>query len=152
MATELMMQRAASGLVPVDQMGMEAMGKIAFGKNVKCVVTQPRNIKFHALFFALLNLVYINQDMYATLEGLLDAVKIAIGHCDELVTLDGKLCMIPRSISWAEMDDLSFRDFFDRAVNIIIEKILPHTSKKDLEQEVFNLLKEPGPEQLMRTA
>lgn len=150
MSVELIMQRSSLGLSPVDQIGIEAINKIPFGKEVKAKITQPRNAKFHRLFFGLLNLVYGSQDKYATLEGLLDAVKIAIGHCDELVTLDGKLCMIPRSISWAEMDEASFRQFFDRAVTIIIEKILPGTNKKDLEQAVMDILKEPGPNQLMR--
>ena len=40
----------------------EKAKKIKPLKEVKCKITQPRNIKFHRKFFALINLVYDNQE------------------------------------------------------------------------------------------
>ena len=102
------------------------------------------------MYFALLNLVFDAQDTYPTLDGLLDAIKIGLGHCDERTTLDGKLFMVPRSISFASMDQTQFSQFFDRTVNLIITHILPHTTKADLEERVFEVLGEPGPSALER--
>lgn len=150
---ELVMQRAAQGFVAIDQMGIEVLGKIPFGKEVKITVSnrETRSLAHLRLYWGLIQLVYPSQDKYATAEGLSDAIKIAVGHCDECVGLDGKLFYVPRSISFSAQDQASFSQFFDRAMTVIIEKILPHTNKKDLEREVCNALKISPPEQLMRS-
>ena len=137
-------------LAACDNFGMEELQRLSYGEQFKVKITRPRNVKHHRMAFALLKLVFDNQDQFATLVGLLDAIKIGLGHCDERVTLDGEKFYAPRSISFASMDETTFSQFFDRMVNLIIEKILPHTTKEDLERQVFDILGEGGREQLER--
>lgn len=150
MSHNIIMRREGKGLFPIDQLGIDALSRIPDGGSVTAVVTQSRNLRFHKMFFGLLSLVYGNQDQFATMDGLLDAVKVSIGHFDERTSLDGRMFVVPRSISFAKMDNESFRQFYDRALSVILEKVLPNTNKEDLEQAVYDLIREPGPKQLER--
>lgn len=150
MSTDIIMQREGSSLIPTDKFGIDAVANIAFGCFVRVVITQPRNIKFHRLFFGLVNLVFENQTQFATRDGFLDALKVSVGHCDDRSGINGKQFIVPRSISFAAMDNEQFRQFYDQVLTVILEKILPNTNKKELEQQLFDILKEPGPNQLER--
>ncbi len=74
---------------------------------------------------------------------------LAIGHSEERRTIGGETYFMPRSISFAKMDQTAFRAFFDRAVELIITKIVPIT-KDHLEQRIYDILGEPGPRDLER--
>lgn len=140
--TDLYMQRRLGSLWPVDDAGRIALEEsVGVGEAVKVTVTKPRNGRFHRLFFSLLNLVAENTDY--TTDQLLHLVKIGIGHVD-WVMLDGKQVPVPKSISFAKMDDTEFRKFFNRALDFICQKVIPGTNKGDLEREVFAMLGLPS--------
>lgn len=64
--------------------------------------------------------------------------------------LDGSTYPHPKSIAFAKMDQLAFASFFDRAVELIINRILPLTSQADLEERLYTILGEPRPSDLQR--
>ena len=151
MALTLFLSRIGNSLFAQSAMAIEQISTLQTGKEVKCVVTSPRNLKHHKMLFALLNIVWENQPdppMFPTLESLLDAIKIATGHTREIYDLDGNLYIAPASISFAEMDQENFRQWFDKAVNVIIEKILYNLNKATVYKEVFNILGENLPDEI----
>jgi hypothetical protein len=125
-------------LRPVDPVGEDAIAKIKHGEIVAVDLIRPRNGKFHRLFMGgLLALIYENTDgRFKSIDHLLTVVKIGIGHADLITLKDGTERWHPRSISFAKMDEDSFRAFFNRAVDYIIANILP-VDKPDLEREVY---------------
>lgn len=145
---DILMMREGLFLKPVDGPGYAAIEEMTRGEELRVKITRFRNPKFHRLFFALINLVYQNQDEFATMEQMLDAIKRAIGYVEERKDLDGQLYYVSKSISFAKMDETSFKQFYNKVLNLILEKILPHIPKKDLEQQIFDLIREPGPDQL----
>lgn len=152
MGISLSMRRGLGlkALVCLDEAGEEMLTQLPFDTAFVVKISQPRNSKHHRLFFTLMNEVYKNQTTFATLEGMLDAIKVAIGHCDERVSVTGTKFYVPRSISFAAMDQTAFRQFYDKAVDVILNHILPHTKKADLEQRLCDIMKVPGPDQLNR--
>lgn len=136
-------------LVPVDALGEGELFKNV-GKEIKIKPTKPRNPKFHRLFFGMIGVVFEHQEQYPTLEGMLDAIKIAVGHCDKIIGIDKKTYFIPRSISFAKMDQESFEQFYNRAFNLVITAILPNIGKDYLEQEIFTMCGLLGPEDCRR--
>jgi hypothetical protein len=143
---ELLMQKKLGRLVPYDGVGIDQIDSLKEGAVVTARLTQARNIKHHRLWFALLQTVYGAQTLFPTLDELHDAIKIAVGHCEERKTIDGITYWHPKSISFHALDQQGFSQFFDRAVNIVIEKILPNASREDLEARIFEILGEPGPQ------
>ena len=135
-------------LVSCDSIGDEVLYKIQDGEVLHIKMTRPRNVKHHRKAFGLLNAVFMSQTAYSTLEDMLDDIKIALGHCRVFKGIDGSDRVVPLSISFSSMDQHSFNEFYDRMVDFILTKILPMTDRADLEQQVYNILGEAGPQQL----
>ncbi len=129
-----------------DQLAIDALAKMQDGEVTHLKITRPRNVRHHRKAFALLNLVFEAQEQYATLEDMLDDIKIALGHCRIFYGMGGAQRIIPSSISFSAMDQTSFEEFYRRMVDLILTKILPHANRADLEQRIFEILGERGPE------
>ncbi len=125
---------------PADEGAAELMRSIRLGECVSVEVKRPRNIQHHRLFFALLNLVFENQEHFKTVDELRFALCIAIGHADPVVTRSGTH-MKPRSISFGKMDQAEFNTFFDRAVNFICTEVLPGMDSEALRNEVEEMIR-----------
>jgi hypothetical protein len=142
MATDVLLVREKNGFAAADPTSAEVIQGMKHGEVVTATIRRTRNPRFHRLFWALLNLVFENQDRYTTLEQLLDAVKLNIGYFD-LVTIPGKvptqICKL-RSISFAKMDETSFRQFFDKAVVFIVADVVPGIDRADLERQVLEIV------------
>jgi hypothetical protein len=147
---ELLCTKSLGRLIPSDAIGMDALKAIAEGSTVTARLTQTRNIKFHRLWYALLQTVFEAQTLFTSLDEMHSAIKLGIGFSEEIVDLDGAVHTIPKSISFAKLDEDGFRAYFDRAVDLIITKILPRVSRGDLEQCVFEILGEPTPTDIAR--
>ena len=145
---ELIMQRSTAlgiGLSPADPAGVEAIQQIGFNELVTVRITRPRNVKHHRLAFAVLQEVFKAQSYYATLDAMLDDIKINIGHCEKRIGKKGNLWYKPKSISFAAMDQETFNEFYTRMMNFICTEILPRTQQADLERRVYEILGEPTP-------
>jgi hypothetical protein len=145
---ELLVRKSVGCLVPADPLGMDTLATVADGAELTVRATYPRNPGHHRKFFALLNEVFHNQNHFATLESMLDAIKVALGYCEQFTGMRGETITVPKSISFASMGQDAFQSFYDRAVNLIIEKVLPGTKSEDLENRIYQILGEPTPSDL----
>jgi len=141
--TKIDMAKTLSGLQPVYEDGEKVIRGLKLGEIVSVDVVRPRNGKFHNKFFALLNLIYQNQETYKSLDVMLSVCKLKTGHYD-VVTLEGKEWHLPKSISFANMDDAEFKDFYDRVCQWIIEDVIPGLDRRGLDEEVRNKLLDFG--------
>lgn len=134
---ELYFYKRLSSLVPADDAAKEAIAHLAQGECIAVSFRRPRNIGHHRKFFSLLQLVFENQELYPTLEHLLTAVKIAAGwYEDAPITVSGMLVYIPRSISFARMDQTAFEKFYGEAIAAICH-LLPQFKAEDLREAVL---------------
>lgn len=134
------MRRQMGALRPIDAMGEEALADIPQNELVRVTIKRPRNVQHHRKFFALINAIFPHQTLYPTEEALLAAMKVALGFGQQVKLPDGRVIVIPRSISFAKMDQKSFAEFYDRALTLILTRILPGVNKKDLQREVDDIL------------
>jgi hypothetical protein len=126
-----------SSLIPVDDEGKEALNSVGQGELVRVKLTKARNLKHHRKFFSMLQLVFENQERFPTLDHLLTAVKIEAGlYHDVPIEVSGKLVYLPKSISFAKMDQCAFDDFYMKAISACC-RLLPHLNADDIEQEVM---------------
>lgn len=136
---EFTFQATLGTLRPIDDAGREWLRK-KHGKLVRVEVTEPRNLAFHNKFFAMLQIVLENQKHYQTTDQLLFVCKKRIGHADYIQTKQG-VEAIPKSIKWAKMDNVSFTDFYNRAVHWVTDEVIPGLSAKDLDEAVADELR-----------
>ena len=135
MATSQIMVKRLGALRPTDDEGTEAMQKISDGSLVKVTWTRPRNIRFHNKFFAMLGIVFKNQEHYKSMDELLGVCKLRIGHVVVVQTPHGEEKW-PKSISFAKMDETEFSAFYDRAVDWVISEVIPGLQRQHLDEEV----------------
>jgi len=122
------------------------MNKLGQGEVVDVEVKRPRRIKFHRLFWGLMQLVWQNltdHDTYPTVESLVTEMKILTGHYDRQdIAFDGKRypVLTPKSIRFAAMDDTEFSAFFARCADLIAERWLPGITNDELRAEVETMI------------
>lgn len=139
--SRVLLQKRLGALRPIDKIGTDALSVFQEGEVISIdTPKKPRNVNHHRLFFALLNLVFENTEgRFVSVDHLLTAIKIGIGHADLIALRDGTEIWHPRSISFASMDQAAFRAFWDKAVDFILAHVLP-VGRDELENEVFGLL------------
>lgn len=137
--TDLFMRKTLTGLMPADDSSSEVLDKLRLGCVVQVKVSQPRNIQHHRLFFALVNKVFENQEIYPSRAALRAALTVAAGHA-ELVKLDKSWIYVPKSIAFHKMDQTEFNDFFNRVCNVVCEKIIPNLDEAELRQEISQMV------------
>ena len=127
--------RKLSGLFPVDESGAAVIRKFDLGEVVSIDVKRPRNVAFHRKFFALLHVVFENQEAYKSIDDLLEIAKLRTGHCHTVATKYGEV-KITDSISFAKMDESAFGDFYDRACKWVCDEVIPGLDRQGLDDEV----------------
>ena len=129
-------RRSEHGLVPLDD-ELPGWKRIKPGDIVDIEYVRPRSQQFHKLFFALLKLVADNQEQYG-MDEILDVVKIGVGHTRVIAMPGDFVFRVPKSISFASLDDDEFAAFFRSAVDFVISDLVP-LEREALLREVFDL-------------
>ena len=99
----------------------ELAKKIPLNEPIEFEFTKKRNYKFHKKFFALLNLVFENQEVYNNLEHLRKDLTISAGYYDIRHNFEGVEIYEPKSISFAKMDDNEFSELYNRFVDVVVK-------------------------------
>lgn len=131
-------------LLPADPQAGAALAKIAFGDKVRIKILRNRSLPHHRLFWAILQHV-AESSRWETADRLLIAVKIRLGFYDLCALPSGKAVPVPKSISFAELDQDGFTDFFRRAIDVICAEVLNGHNPDDLIAEVCTATGLPRP-------
>ena len=91
----------------------EKLKKIKVGDLLECEIRKPRNYKFHKKFFAMLNLVFQNQERYDNIDDLRHDLTIVSGYYTERVNIQGEHVKMANSISFAKMTETEFSNLYD---------------------------------------
>lgn len=132
---DIFLTKTLSGLSPSDEEAKQAVRRWKVGETLKCSVKKPRDYKNHKRYFALLNLTFENQDRYTSFEHFRKAVQLAAGHVDELITIEGEVVFLPKSIAYDSLDEMEFCRVFGEAMTVCA-KILGDLDLDELRVEV----------------
>ena len=99
----------------------EKMKKLKVGDFLECDIRKPRNYKFHKKYFALLNLLFQNQERYKHLEDLRHDIIIECGYFTIREDINGHEIRKPDSLSFAKMDEHAFTELYSRTVDVIVK-------------------------------
>ena len=130
------------GLMPYDDNDLQLFRRLKRGAVVKVETRTPRNLRFHRKFFALLRVTFDNLPEHIassmhieSIEALLMLLKMDMGYFD-VVEIGAHHFVKTRSISFAEMDEAAFSEFYNKAVTCILNNYLTRSSQADLEEAV----------------
>lgn len=116
----LFVRRVGNALHADGDESISEMLSLPFGKPLRAEVKMPRNPDFHRLYFALCKRIGdgIGQDA----EAISAVFKYATGHYDTVRTKSYGEIKIPRSISFARLDNIGFREFFNKCVQVALSE------------------------------
>ena len=140
MAMDLLLMREGNHLVAAEPMSLETIQSLRHGEAMTAILRRNRNPYHHRKLFALLGAVMEANNTFATTQELLGAIKLATGLFEIGKTVDGIPYAQAQSIAFVSMDQARFEQWYDKAVDVILTKILPAMDRKDLEQRVHDIL------------
>ena len=122
--------------IPSSDKSIDKMSKIKIGEPFLMDYKPKRNYEFHKKGFALLNLIFENQDKYDTFEELRTEMVLKAGWYREHITTKGKLIYIPKSMSFAEMDEIEFAEIYSKFIDIALKHFVT-MDKQELEDAIL---------------
>ena len=118
---EIYLTKTMGGVLkPSFDSDYQKLKKLKLNKEYKCVITMPRNIKLHRKYFALLNLVFNNQESYSNIEDLRHDLTVAIGYYTLRENMQGDVIKKPNSIKFSSMDELEFGELYSKTIDAIV--------------------------------
>lgn len=117
---DLWLKRVGVALVPDGDESIAVFSKIPFNKSLHAQVKQPRNGGHHRLFWAIVHRVA--EGVGAEPDNVCDVLKIATGHCTTVKTKSHGVLSLPKSISFAAMDQSEFSVFFEKCLVTIFDE------------------------------
>ena len=113
--------KTLGGLKPYSEKAEQVFSKIQLNEVVEIDYKKQRNVKFHRKFFALINLVYQNQDHYNNIDELREDLTIEAGFYKLVVNkFTGEERRKAKSISFSSMDEIEFNELYNKFLNTII--------------------------------
>lgn len=132
---KIYLKRTGDTLVPLSVADHDSLKRIRDGEIIHVEYKKPRNPLFHNKFMSLVRTVYDNQETYPSVDALLNVFKVELGYYDTMQWRSMEI-RIPRSISFASMDEIEFEEFYNKAVTMVLHRFLPSVSKVELEAYV----------------
>lgn len=99
----------------------EKAKKIKVGEPYEFEYKQVRNLKFHKKFFALMNLLFQNQEIYNNMDHLRKDLTVESGYYDLRVNIHGEEVREAKSISFAAMSEDEFSEFYNVVLDTIVK-------------------------------
>lgn len=127
-------------LIPADESSAEEMRRLKPGQHVIVEVKRARNPRQFRLYWALIGVIFDHQSRYATRQDLSDALKVAVGHYEEVGKRGEHVIVRPKSIAFANMPQPEFEDFFDRVIKLVCERIIPGTNDTELRAHLEDMV------------
>ena len=137
---KLLVINTPRGLVPLGDDDYEEKKKLRLGETYSVEVKVVRNVDFHRKYFALIAYAWEFLDEQETerfkdKENFRKYIEIAAGHCE--VIFHPRLqefVEIPKSISFAKMDNTAFSDLYGRVKDVIFSIIGDRVTQEEFER------------------
>ena len=137
---KLLVINTPRGLVPLGDDDYEQKRKLKLGETYSVEIKVVRNVDFHRKYFALIAYAWEFLDERETgkfkdKENFRKYIEIAAGHCD--VIFHPRLqefVEIPKSISFAKMDNTAFSDLYGRVKDVIFSIIGDRVTQEEFER------------------
>jgi len=94
--------------------------KIPLNEPFEYKYKMSRNLGFHKKFFALINMLFDNQEQFTNKDFMRKQLTIEAGYFTEEVGFHGEVIKEAISISFASMDEIEFQEYYNRFIDTIV--------------------------------
>jgi hypothetical protein len=117
MAIKVVMRVQPGGLMAVNAAEASKLDDM-LGREVQATISQPRNLKFHRKFFAMLHTAQHMADVNLNAEQWRKLVLTGAGYCT-FHEIGSRMIAIPKSISFGSMDETEFAKLYSDCLDFI---------------------------------
>lgn len=142
----LLIKRPDGSFIPADQEQAELAAKLPVGKLIRSDMRRVRNPRFLRKFFALLQVGYEawepsltefrGHPVQSTFQQFRDSVTILAGFYDVSTSLNGRVRVTPKSISFGSMPEEEFDQLYNAAIDVLLKNVLVRYSRAQLDAVV----------------
>ena len=118
---KILMRFDGTYLIPGSEQDAEKYDKLQKGEYI-VEVKKARNPAFHRKAFALINAMYENQERFDTMEDFRCELKIMTGSYKDYIRQSGEVVYIPKSWSFADMDEIEFGELYGKLLSIAAKR------------------------------
>jgi hypothetical protein len=122
-----------NGLKAAYNSDLENLKKLKEGVIYEVNIKKPRNLMFHRKFFALINLVFENQEVFDNAEDLRYYLIMKAGFYKKVKTPTGEM-FIPKSLKFDKMDNVEFEEVYNGVIKVIEKELL--ITKQDILENI----------------
>jgi hypothetical protein len=137
---EFIVIRKGSTLIPSSPADEELLTQLREGSQYSIKLKKDRSGRHHRFFWGILKTVVENHEEYSKPDQLLLWLKIRLGYVEQVQFHDEKIWWVARSTSFAAMDQIEFKQFFDASLDLIVSEVIKGMGKKELIEEVEKML------------
>ena len=122
---KLFLQNTAVGLVPLYDSDLDEKRKLKVGQVYQAEIKVVRNIQFHRKFWSMLNTAWAllperTQNGFRSFKGFRAYLLVASGYYETYYSPRlREFVEIPRSMSFASMDEVEFNECYERVKDVI---------------------------------
>lgn len=147
---KVILKKTLAGLIPGDEQSSEWFNKLKIGQAVHGDFRRLRNPKFHAKYFALLNIGYDHweapnigeQGAVKNFDRFRKDVTILAGYYHTTIRLDGSIRIEADSISFASMDEKTFEKLYSATIDVFLKHIYgKNWSREEIDKAVEEYLR-----------
>lgn len=141
MSVEIPMKRDGAHLVPIDQVAADMLAEVPSGTGVMVTVKVPRNLRQFRLAWALADIVAKSCDWLTDRESAMDWLKIKARHVRMIHDpLRNVTAIVPKSISFAALDQTGFARVLNRMIYVTTTEIIPGLEESSLRAELESIV------------
>lgn len=146
------------GMSEADQVAYKnfktRLNKLEEGELCSIEAKLPRNSRFHRKFFALLNLgyqawepkrqhkSYKGEPVTKNFERFRSDCIIMAGHYEQTFSLDGKLKLEAKSISFSNMQQPEFEAVYNSCLDVLLQDVLStYAGREEVNQVIEKILR-----------
>ena len=118
----LLMKHDGTYLCPSSADSVEKYEKLRRGQEYTVEIKQARNPAFHRKAFALLNAMFENQSRIENIEDFRLELKLICKHVREYVRPNGEIVYIPKSWSFADLDEIEFEALYSKLLSVAAKR------------------------------
>lgn len=98
----------------------EKAKKLKAGVQFECTVIKKRNYEFHKKYFALLNMLFENQEVYNNIDHLRKDLTVEAGFYEVRYNIKGEEIKEAKSVSFGSMKEEEFSDLYSKTLDAIV--------------------------------
>lgn len=110
-------------LLPADTKALECVRGLEEHMPIPVKLLRSRSARQNALYWQCLERVVDSTGRWRTPQELHAALRIALGHVDEVLTLAGRRVLVPSSTAFAAMSQDEAQAYYDAAFRLLAETV-----------------------------